>query len=115
MPSHCGEQRAPGLLFGKVAFGLDIFDREVGRTALDVELGDHPVGIERDVVLEHRGMCVVGHGTEEGAVDLGRDLAFDLEVADGNLHSPGHVAANEVDGLRKGVHGILLSGDSGVD
>ena len=101
------EQRAAGLLLGQVALGLDVLDVVVDSAVLDVEARDHAVGVERDVVLEHRRVGVVGYRAEERAVDLGGYLAFDREVADRDLGAPGQVAADEVDGLRKGGHGIL--------
>ena len=106
------EQRAAGLLLGEVALGLDVPDVEIDRAALEVEARDHPVGVERDVVVEHRRVRVVGHRAEERAVDLGRDLAFDREVAHRDFGAAREVAADEMDGLWKGVHGPVLSPDS---
>ena len=63
---------------------------------------------ERDVVLEHGRMGGIGDGAEESALDLGRNLALDLEVADGDFDPARHVAADEVERLREGGHGTVL-------
>ena len=75
------EQRAARLLFREVALGLDILDVEIDRAVLESEARDHAVVVERDVVLEHRRVGIVGHGAEEGALDLGGDIALDRQVA----------------------------------
>src|SRR5690606_23738177 len=107
------EQRAASLLLGEAALGFDIADVVIDRDSiwavLEVEAADHAVVVEGNVVLEHRRVRVVGHGAEERAVDLGRDLALDRQVAGGKLQPARGVAAGKMDGLRKGVHGVLWS------
>src|SRR5690606_41368822 len=49
---------------------------------------------------------------EVRVVDCGRDLAFDFEVARGSLQPARSSAADEMDGLRKGVHSVRCPGVS---
>jgi hypothetical protein len=47
---------------------------------LEQEAADHAVARQEMIVLVQWRVRRIGHGAEEGALDLGRNLALDLEV-----------------------------------
>ena len=98
------EQCAPRSLLRLVAIGFDIADVEIHRVAANIEAGDHPVGIEGDVVFIHRRMRIVRHGAKESAIHFRRDFSLNLQIADGNFHSPRLVRSDEMDGVWKCGH-----------
>ena len=68
----------------------------------------HAPMFDDDVALNADGM-ISRFNIEGGAVDFGRNFAFDNKISDRNLDPAGHIAADEVERLGKGVHGILCS------
>ena len=68
------------IALGLVARGADISDRVVDLPVPEQEAADHAVARQEVIVREQGGMRRIGHGAKEGAPDLGRNLALDLEV-----------------------------------
>jgi hypothetical protein len=71
---------------------------------MEVEAGDHPVAVERDVVAEPRRELRVGLHAEERTVELARDFAGVLEVGDVRLDPARRVEAGEAGGVGKMGH-----------
>ena len=100
------EQRVARLALGLEARRPHIADVVVDGAAVDVEAADHAVARQGDVVRVARGVGRIGHGAEEGALDLGRDLPFDLQVAGRPFDADGTIETVELDGIRISSHGV---------
>ncbi len=77
---------------------------EIHPAVVYVERRDHAVAVEPDVVVELRRQRRIGRDPIEDAVELGRHLAVELEVANVALDSRGLVEPAEAGGLRKSGH-----------
>ena len=57
-----------------------VTDAAVYAAALEFDLADHAIARQHDVVGPHRHIGRIVDGAEEGAVDLFRDVAFDIDA-----------------------------------
>ncbi len=82
-------------LFSSFHLSVWIAVLEIDLAVLEAEHGDHAVAVEELVVGVFRGELRVGMHAMERAVELGGDLALDLEVADVALKPHGPHDAGE--------------------
>ncbi len=101
------EQGLAGLALGLVAGGAHVLDVVVDCAVLDQEARDHAVAREHVVVLVPRRMGRIGHGAEEGALHLLRDLADHRQIADRGLDADRRVQATKMICLRERRHRFL--------
>jgi len=106
------EQGALGLALQHEFVGADPALFEVDLAAAKAEHRDRAVAVEGDVVTRRRGELRIRLHAIEGAVDLVRKSALDLQVQDLALEAQRGVEARERRDVRELGHGVCSKGRS---
>ncbi len=110
------EQGVAGVAFQLPLVGAAPALLEVHPAVLEAELADHAVAVEGDVVAQQRRELRVRLDAEEGAVDIGRHLAVDVQVVHIALDADRLEGAGEAGGVWElGHEGRFLPGWLGLD